>query len=257
MDNLGKYLYCIIRCSEERIFHGAAPMGNTDSLVHTVAHLGLAAVVSNSPATEYDATPANLLAHQRVQEKVMKEFTLLPVRFGTVANSASPEQDIRRLLEKRSQEFNALLAEMDGKVELGLKAIWRDEKAVFQEILSQSEEIKALRDSLTGKPPQATHFDRIRLGEMVQKALAQKRAATAAKLLAPLQRIAYRIQDNDVFMDRMVVNTAFLVDRNREGEFDRAIAQLDEELGQQIALKYVGPVPPYNFVNIVVNWQEP
>ena len=56
----------------------------------------------------------------------------------------------------------------------------------------------------------------------------------------------------------MVVNAAFLVDRGREREeeFDRQVRKLDEELGHRCLFKYVGPVPPYNFVNIVVNWQE-
>ena len=54
----------------------------------------------------------------------------------------------------------------------------------------------------------------------------------------------------------MVVNAAFLVDKSRVPEFDQAVNKLDEQLGKRIALKYVGPAPPYNFVNIIVNWQE-
>jgi hypothetical protein len=54
----------------------------------------------------------------------------------------------------------------------------------------------------------------------------------------------------------MIVNAAFLVDRSREPEFDQAVRELDDQLGQRIAIKYIGPVPPYNFINIVVNWKE-
>lgn len=252
----GKYLYCIIRCSEERIFEDAAAIGDEPGPVYTVPQEGLAAVVSDTPTGRYESTRANMLAHQRAQERVMKEFTLLPVRFDTVANGASALDDVRRLLERRSHEFEGLLAEMKGKVELGLKALWRDEHALFEEIATHEEAIGKLRDSLRGKPPQATHFDRARLGEMVKKALDSKRKAQAEALLLPLRPIASRAVENPVVVDRMILNAAFLVDGEREDEFDRAVNMLDEEVGEWITLRYVGHAPPYNFVNIVVNWGE-
>ena len=109
MADLGKYLYCIIRCSEERVFEDVAAIGDANGPVHTVPHDGLAVVVSDSPVREYEGTRANMLAHERVQERIMKDFTLLPVRFGTVADPASPTRDIQKLLEKRFQELDRLL----------------------------------------------------------------------------------------------------------------------------------------------------
>src|SRR3989304_4486952 len=123
-----------------------------------------------------------MLAHEAVVERVMQEFTVLPVRFGTVANSASAVEDIRRLLSQRLEEFHSLLKEMDCKVELGLKVIWRDEGAVFNDILVRNPEIKKTRDSLTNHPPAATHFERIRLGEMVKAALERKREEEAIRI---------------------------------------------------------------------------
>jgi hypothetical protein len=256
MSQVGKYLYCIVRCGEERAFNDVIPIGGETGLVYTVPHGGLAVVVSDAHTGRYDTTRANMLAHQRVQEKVMRGFTILPVRFGTVADGASPAESVRRLLEKRAEEFERLLSDLEGKVELGLKALWRDEGAVFEEIAAREEGVRRLRDSLSGKPPQATHFERIRLGGMVKEALERRRSAEAAAILAPLRRIACRAVENPVTMDRMVVNVAFLVEREREKEFDQAVDCLDREHGQRVTFRYVGPVPPYNFVNIVVNWSD-
>lgn len=257
MDHLGKYLYCIIRCSEGRTFEDVAPIGDANGRVHTVAHDGLAVVVSDSPVKEYESTRANMLAHERVQERVMRDFTLLPVRFGTVTHDfASAIPDIQKLLEKRRQEFDGLLSDMDGRVELGLKALWRDEKAVFQEILAENAAIRRLRNSLAGKPPAAIRREGVPLGELVKEALERKKTREAATILAPLRGLAARVQESDTIVDRMIVNAAFLVDKGREGEFDQAVSKLDKELAHRVALKYVGPVPPYNFVNIVVNWEE-
>ena len=255
MDELEKYLYCIIRCHEERSFD-AAPIASEGSMVHTVCCNGLAAVVSDSLAKQYEGTRRNMMAHERVLEAVMQEFTLLPVRFGTVTDSSSPIDDIQKLLAKRFEEFDALLKDMEGKVELSLKAFWHDEKAIFEEIMADNADIRRLRNSLAGKSPEATHFDRIRLGEMVKQALGHKRANEAAKILLPFRRLAYKTQENEVMVDRMVVNAAFLVGRSREPEFDGAARQLDEDMGERVALRYFGPVPPYNFVSIVVNWND-
>ena len=116
--------------------------------------------------------------------------------------------------------------------------------------------MRRLRDSLRGKPPESTHYERIRLGGMVKEALERRREAEAAVLLAPLGRIADRSVENPVAVDRVVVNAAFLVESEREKEFDQAMDCLEGEHGQRVSLRYVGPVPPYDFVNVVVNWDE-
>jgi hypothetical protein len=253
MTEPGKYCYCIICCRQDRTFDVAGP---GKGLAHTVCHKGLAAVVSDSPVKQYETTRKNTIAHEKVLERVMREFDLLPVRFGTVTNSTSPLEDIKKLLSARFEEFDRLLKDMEGRVELGLKAFWRDEKAVFEEVVAENADIRKLRKSLLGKPPEAIRLEGIRLGEMVKEALDRKRSKEAAGILLPLRLIAQRVRENDTLVDRAIVNAAFLVDRRREQDFDQAIRRLDEEWGNRAAFKYVGPVPPYNFVNIVVNWQE-
>ena len=255
MTEMGKYLYCIIPCKEDRTFDTIA-IGSKDGVVQTVPHNGLAAVVSDSLAKHYESTRQNMVTHESVLETVMREFTLLPVRFGTIADSTSPVQDIQKLLSSRVEEFDRLLRDMEGKVELGLKAFWRDEKAVFEEIVAENADIRRLRNLLSGKPPEATHFDRVRLGEMVKEALNRKRAREAARILQPLRRGAHSIRENEALGDRMVLNAAFLIDKSKEPEFDQTVTKLDEQFGERVVLKYVGLAPPYNFVNIVVDWKE-
>jgi len=255
MTEMGKYLYCIIPCQEERTFDTIA-IGGEGGVVHTVPHNGLAAVVSNSLVTQYESTRQNMVTHEKVLETVMKEFTLLPVRFGTVTDSTSPMQDIQKLLSSRFNEFQKLLGDMGGKVELGLKAFWRDEKTIFEEVVTENTDIRRLRNSLAGKSPEATHFDRIRLGEMVKEALNRKRAREATRILQPLRRVAHSVRENEALGDRMVVNAAFLVNKSKEPEFDQVVSKLDEQLSERLVLKYIGLAPPYNFVNIVVDWKE-
>lgn len=258
-----KYLYCIIKCSGERTFNSVQAVGGRGDKVHMVLSGDLAAVVSDSPGMEYDCTRANMMAHQKVIERVMEEgFTVLPVRFGTVTTkgAATPEEDIRhKLLEGRAQELEELHDQLKDKVELGLKALWRDEKAIFEEIVAENRAIRRLRDSLLphmDRPPEATHFDRLRVGELVKAAMERKRQRESTKLLSRFRPIADRIRETRIIMDRMVLNAAFLVDKERERDCDEVVRKLDEELGERLVLKYTGPAPPFNFCEIVVTWDE-
>lgn len=252
---LQKYLYCIIRCREKRTFDAVA-IGDAGSIAHTVSYESLAAVVSDSSVTKYETTRKNMMAHQTVIEKVMQDYTLLPVRFGTVTEADSATEAIRKLLRCRFQEFDSLLNEMEGKVELGLKALWRDEKTVFAEILADNREIQRARNSLSGKSPEVIHFAGVPLGRMVKNALENKKNQEATRILARLRRLADRVRENDTLINRMILNAALLVDERRVHELDKAMGELDKELGERIIFKYVGPTPPYNFVDIVVNWNE-
>src|SRR5687768_17807478 len=78
----GKYVYCIIKCADQREF---GPIGiGEGGRVYTVHHKDLAAVVSDTPIRIYDPTRENVLAHELVNETVMREYTVIPMSFGTI-----------------------------------------------------------------------------------------------------------------------------------------------------------------------------
>jgi len=249
---IGEYLYCIICCSEPRQFTNRG-IGERGDVVHTLHFMTLAAVVSESPVIEYDSSRRNMMAHTVVLEEVMREFTVLPVRFGTVAPRSEAVEE--QVLKRRYGELNGLIEEMEGRVELGLKAIWYEE-VIFREIVEENQAIRRLRDSLTGRTAEETYYDRIRLGEMVEAEMDKKRDEEAERILQRLRPLVYKTRANKVITDRMVLNAAFLVDKDCEAEFDQIVQQLDAEMGKRLMFKYVGPVPPYNFVNVVVHWDE-
>lgn len=249
---MGKYIYCIIRCPEPRQF-ATLGIGERGDVVHTAHLKGLAAVVSDSPIVEYENTRRNMMAHTKVLEEVMREFVILPVRFGTVGPSTEAIQE--QVLNGRYEELNRLVAEMEGRVELGLKAFWYEE-VIFQEIVEENPPIRRLSDTLMSRPAEETYYDRIRLGEMVGAAMERKRDEDAEEILARLRPLTYKTRTNKVITDRMVLNGAFLVDQSCEAEFDEAVQKLDAQMGHRLMFKYVGLVPPYNFVNIVVHWEE-
>ncbi|MCL4459066.1 MAG: GvpL/GvpF family gas vesicle protein [Chloroflexi bacterium] len=244
----GQYVYCIIGTGEARNF-GPIGIGGRGDPVITIAYRDLSAVVSSVPMSKYVVSKETMVAHEKVIEAVMKDHTVLPVRFYTVAPNA---EEIRGLLRRRYQEFKKLLRELDNKVELGLKALWRDMDAILNEIVEENEEIRAVRVNTLAHSAEKATQDKGALGEMVKLALEHKRAKEREALLQPLTHISSEFCLNRTYGDDMLMNAAFLVDRAREKEFDSCVEGLGVHYGDRIEFKYVGPAPPYSFVNIVV-----
>ena len=86
-----KYIYCIAQTAIERNF-GPIGIGGRGDEVITVGCGDLSMVVSNPAETRYAVSRDNVLTHERVVEEAMKEFTVLPVRFCTIAPSAGKIQ---------------------------------------------------------------------------------------------------------------------------------------------------------------------
>jgi hypothetical protein len=250
MTEEGQYIYAIIESDQDRSF-GIRGIGEGNYEVHTVRYGDVGAVISRSPVTEYPVTRANTMAHQKVMEEVMKEFPMLPVRFGTVAEGTG--QIMEKLLKGRDKELTETLHYMRDKVELGLKVIWKDMKFVFEEIVAGNAEIVRLRDRLL-KGRGGVQKDQVRLGEMVKKALELRKKREEKAILDPLDGLWVERKLGRPFGDQMICNAAFLVEKEKEAAFDLAVENITARYDGKMVFKYVGPIPPCNFVEIVVKW---
>jgi hypothetical protein len=57
-------------------------------------------------------------------------------------------------------------------------------------------------------------------------------------------------RSNKPIGDRMILNAAFLVEREHEKAFDEKVREVSRKYEDLLTFKYTGPWPPYNFVNI-------
>ena len=124
----GKYVYCIIQSGRPLRFD-AAGIADERAEVHTVGYRDLAAVVSDVPIGVVDSTRENVLAHERVNEIVMREHTVIPMSFGTIFKT---RDDIVELLRSAQDAFGDVLNKMRDKMEFGLKVLW-DRDSIIQE----------------------------------------------------------------------------------------------------------------------------
>lgn len=241
----GKYIYCIIGTDEAKHF-GPIGIGGRGDEVHNVCYEGLSAVISNSPLTKYELSQETLLTHQRVIEKVMQGCTVLPVRFCTVAETV---EDILRLLQRNRREFLGLLKDMENKVEIGIKVLWKDMGKIFKELVQEKPELKKKGEGYFS----LQKGDRLKLGAEAAGYLQQKALEESDQWMSALARLSHQYKTLATKGETMVMNAVYLVETLRQQAFDRRVETLSNRQEGRLAVQYVGPTPPYNFVNLTLN----
>lgn len=242
-ESLGQYVYCIIRSAEPRRF-GPVGIGAEPAEVHTVHYEDIAAVVSDTPVAVLDATRENVLAHERVNEAVMRDHTVIPMSFGTVFKT---REDIVELLRSAHAAFDEVLVKMEGKVEFGLKVLW-DRDTVLREIEAEDEDLRRLKAEIS-RQKGSTYFARVQYGRLVDGALQERSERYVVDIFERLRDVAVASRANKPIGDRMIMNAAFLVARDREPAFDARVKAIGAKY-PTLTFRYTGPWPPYNFVNI-------
>jgi hypothetical protein len=239
----GKYVYCIIESSDPLRF-GPIGIGADPSDVYTVHYKNLAAVVSDAPLEVLDSTRENVLAHERVNETVMREHTVIPMSFGTIFKT---REDIVELLRSAAEAFGDVLNKMQNKLEFGLKVLWDRDQAV-REVEHDDEDISRLKKEISGqKGP--TYFARMQYGRLIDSALQARSERYVAEILEQLREVSVASRINKPIGDKMIMNAAFLIARDQETAFDGKVKSIASRF-DKLTFKYTGPWPPYNFVNI-------
>jgi Gas vesicle synthesis protein GvpL/GvpF len=242
-EQSGKYVYCIIQTTEPLRF-GRIGIGNDPADVHTVNYRDIAAVVSDTPLEVYDPTRENVLAHERVNEAVMRSYTVLPMSFSTVFKT--PE-DIVELLRTAYDAFHDVLTKMQDKLEFGLKVLWEPE-LIIREIEKDDDNLRLLRQQISHQKG-STYFARMQYGRLVDSLLQERSELLVAEIFSSLGAVSVASRANKPIGDKMILNAAFLVSRDRETDFDAKVKEIDTRY-ENLMFKYTGPWPPYNFVNI-------
>jgi hypothetical protein len=246
----GKYIYGIVR-NTKPIDYGPIGMGKRGDRVYGISYNGITAIVSASPIIIYEARRINMITHEKVLEEVMKEFTVLPVRFSTISEY-DDDAGILRIIEKDYNKFDEMLTKMEGKKELGLKIVAK-EAEIYESIIEKYENIKALREKLMNLPVDKTHYQRVKIGEMVAEALKKETENYKETILAALNPLSVDVKINDNYGEMMILNAAFLIKNESEPAFDKVVNNLAEQYSRFMTFKYTGTLPLYNFVNLVIN----
>lgn len=238
------YCYGVVAATADE----PASVGVAEAHVELVRCQDLAALTSGVESTRVRARRRDLLRHSEVLAQAVERTTVLPFRFGTVF--ASGDALIDDFLAPRHDELVRLLRQFEDCVELNVKAFYRED-VVLAEIVEQDPRVARLREATQSAPPAATYPLRVELGERVAGALGRRTRHDADELLRVLRPLALEGEIDPQPLEHQVLRASFLVARKRLRAFDKAMDELARKHAPRIQFKYIGPLAPHSFVNLV------
>ncbi len=193
-----------------------------------------------------------MLAHTKVLETLMGQGTLLPARFGLLADS---DAAVDQLIGQRKAQILAAFDRVRGCVELGIRICF-DRDVALLAALSDSPDLIRRRDALARRGAEA-HFERAEFGRSLAEHLDRRRGTAQKRLLDALrphhQAHVLRAPEDDV----EVLRAEFLVKQDEQAQFINAVeaatAQCTFAPGDEPRIQVIGPVPMYNFVRLSLN----
>ena len=245
MTTAGKYIYGFISTNE---YQSLGPNGIDQGEVYTFSYKDISAVVSNLQFVEFDHLPKetllrNLAVYQAVIETVMMNHHIIPLKFGTMVQG---EEELRGILEKGYGQINSDLKKMENKIELDVAALWSDLDTVLKEI-GQEEGIRKLKEEAASKPPDQIFEVKIKVGKLVKASLDKRKEECASFILDALKKEAEDHRAHDVMDDSMIMNEAFLINKDKKEILEGKVNGLDKYYQDKINFRIVGPLPPYSF----------
>jgi Gas vesicle synthesis protein GvpL/GvpF len=208
----------------------------------------VAALVGSTPADRGLGRAADLLAHDRVLAEVVATGTpVLPMRFGAVVTDEAAVQE--ELLRAHHDHFVEVLNTLRGRVQYTVSVRY-EQDTVLRQVLDEHPEIARLRAADTGSETKEAFDRRLRMGELVVRALERLRPTDVAAVLQELG-------DDLDFRSRQpsspdeVLEAAFLVEAAHAGDFEDRVEELARRNTGRLRVRLVGPSPAYDFVEDV------
>ncbi len=224
------------------------PKGLFDSSVYTVADGELAAVVSDLPQVDkLRPERRHLAAHQGVlSEAIEKNSVVLPVSFGTVADS--PE-GIKKLLSKYQKDFLREIKRIEGRVEMELRLTW-EVPNVFEYFVANHPELKEVRDRIYDGKHEPTRDEKIELGQAFERILEQERENLTGKVEKIISPVCAEMKRNKCRNEHEVMRLACLIGKDDKERFEAAVNEASEMFDDNYTFEFNGPFPPYNFIEV-------
>jgi hypothetical protein len=270
MSRAGRYIYGVINSNAEEFFdfdeivsfEDIYPFRNPSDVVssiktsnraYTISFQDIAAIVKNSLIVDYSNMPKDTLArllvsHQQLIEKIMTKHTIIPMRLGTFAES---DGEVEQILARGYRTIKDIFERAQNAIEIDVVATINDFNFFLREV-SEEEEVKQLKQSLLSTKDKVTTDDQMKVGMLVKKYLDKTKACYVAQIQSALSGVCDNFKAHDLMDDKMVLNTAFLLNHNRQKDFEQRVEDINSEFDEKFNFRCVGPLPPYSFYTLEV-----
>ena len=251
----GLWAYCVAR-DDAALADGGPGVHPGDELTW-LRDGGLALLVSRVPLAEFGEEPLrrNLnefswlervaRAHEAAIAAAFQGVVVIPLRLATIF---AGEDGARRMLEERRDALAGALDLLAGREE------WSDKLLIDRERLAEG---RPAPEEATAEVGSGTDYLMRRREERRARAEADDRAAGLAEdvhahlleLAVATRVLPAQNRELSGLEGDMVLNGAYLVERERAADLRALVAALEErEQGHGARIALAGPFPPYSFV---------
>ncbi len=212
--------------------------------IYNISYRDIAVTVSELNEESKKITDTYILEHERIVERLMEGFTVLPMRFLTVFNT---KKDLISMAELYYEDFKDNLARLHNKVEFGMKVIWPAD-TIKQRIIDAYQKTKHNVSISTESP--AKTFVKERFQEHIIEKEFQEEADRCIQVVDDyFNRIACEKKLKRLQTESLLLNASYLDDKDRQNEFKQAFEQL-KNAPSDLKFLFSGPWPCYNFINL-------
>lgn len=224
---------------------------------------GLCAAISELEVEEGAPPVADLLAYAQIVEALHHRQAVVPMRYGCFLNGIPAIQDI---LKARRRQYETLLAELAGHVEMGIRILLPNKEC--KSIPPEEEEPSLCSDALP-----TTGSERKTSSRGVTTAPPEGEPAINGRAYLALRKVHYRMQEEtslsrqtlidryiqtfsglyarhrtetDAKKESVILSLYFLTPENTVNRFRETFGYMMAKGNDEAMLS--GPWPPYNFV---------
>jgi hypothetical protein len=197
---------------------------------------------------------ANAREHIRVISMVMQNCCVIPFKFGTIYHSYDS-------LQKFVTGYSGSLAEnffhLTGMEEWAVK-IYCDRKALSDKIDELSEEAAEMEKQIMASSPGKAFLIKRKKSDLVENELDRLCKHYGQEYFDEFRNLSESVSLNNLLpgeftgrQDTMILNTGFLVSKNKVADFYRVVETLQQK-GENSGffIEATGPWPPFSFISI-------
>jgi hypothetical protein len=210
----------------------------------------ISAVVSETESAAIIAVKSNAIEYAGIIEKLSHDFTLLPMRFGSVMGS---DIEIIKMLETNYSEIQTNLNQVENKFEFGLK------------VFCDSEKLKEGLQSKTGNETKTSasidqEIKKSVFRDYVNKKLKEHRLeelmlnfidSVIEKITRHLARLNAVSKFKKMATASIIVDAVFILDKGSKDDLIDTVRVLQDDY-PELNFVLTGPWPPYNFVETTI-----
>ena len=253
MSNEIKYhLFGIVDSNSEQ-------MGGIEFPVQLVQFNQLSAILYPASFTQEEMADKNKLVcllktYQHTLESLRTIKTVLPAQLSTLAFN---QFDIVQMLNEYYNPLTFLLAKLVGKAEFEVQVSWTNIQQVLKQIAQSQEFIASMQTRCGIQNGNGVHVeDQIYVGKLLADAIEMKRKIITQEVIAILGPHASNFKTLPITDESLASHISFLIDSNKEDFFFEQLEKFSKicEFSELLKFKLVGPLVPYNFATISINY---